>query len=391
MNSNLHRPLLLAVFAAAALGAQTIILNGYVTMGYTWASSQVVYFVNPANSSGLSQSAALAAVQTGAEAWSSQSRANVALIYGGYTNGSAAQLNYKNEVFFRNTTGGAQSFWWYSGGHLVDGDIIIYEAGRPLFTGSEGCGGGVYVEDLATHEFGHVLGLKHSSDLAATMYPTTTYCSQNFRSLDADDIAGIEALYPPTSAVPPASPSQLAVTVNSASPTSSLSMTWNDNASNESGYRVERSLDGSSFAQVGQVGANGRTFTNSGLAPGTTYYYRVAAFNASGTSGYTGVAWGQTQSVATNTAPSVSIGNPLNNSAYPSTSTITFSGSAVDPQDGNVTSSLRWTSNVDGLIGTGGGFSRTLSPGSHVIQASASDAAGATGSSQISMTVTDAA
>jgi hypothetical protein len=59
-----------------------------------------------------------------------------------------------------------------------------------------------------------------------------------------------------------------------------------DNASSESGLRIERSANGGAFAQIAQVGANATGFTDSGLARRSTYTYRVRAFNASGNSGY---------------------------------------------------------------------------------------------------------
>ncbi|KAJ7995443.1 hypothetical protein DPEC_G00244620 [Dallia pectoralis] len=46
---------------------------------------------------------------------------------------------------------------------------------------------------VATHEFGHALGLAHSTDPGALMYPVYTY-SEGY-PLSEDDIAGIQALY----------------------------------------------------------------------------------------------------------------------------------------------------------------------------------------------------
>jgi hypothetical protein len=55
--------------------------------------------------------------------------------------------------------------------------------------------GGIDIETVALHELGHLLGLKHSDVAGSVMWPTV---SENFtlRTLQADDLAGIRALYP---------------------------------------------------------------------------------------------------------------------------------------------------------------------------------------------------
>lgn len=47
---------------------------------------------------------------------------------------------------------------------------------------------------VAIHEIGHLLGLGHSNDTAAVMYPTV-YALQEKRTLGTDDVAGAQALY----------------------------------------------------------------------------------------------------------------------------------------------------------------------------------------------------
>jgi predicted Zn-dependent protease len=47
---------------------------------------------------------------------------------------------------------------------------------------------------VATHEFGHALGLHHSDVKNAVMYPYYTGYVANFR-LQQDDISGIQAHY----------------------------------------------------------------------------------------------------------------------------------------------------------------------------------------------------
>jgi hypothetical protein len=89
-----------------------------------------------------------------------------------------------------------------------------------------------------------------------------------------------------------------------------------------------------------------------------------------------------------NTAPAVTISAPADSVTFTAGETINFSGTAGDVEDGDVTASLSWVSNIDGTIGSGGSFSRAnLSVGVHTITASVSDSGGLTGSDQVSITV----
>jgi serine protease len=92
----------------------------------------------------------------------------------------------------------------------------------------------------------------------------------------------------------PAAPSNLRVT---ATRSNSITIAWADNSTNETGFRVERCAGSncSNFAEIGTVGANVTSATNSGLARRTTYTYRVRAYNSSGNSGYSNTASGTTK------------------------------------------------------------------------------------------------
>ena len=86
---------------------------------------------------------------------------------------------------------------------------------------------------------------------------------------------------------PPAAPSGL--NASSASSTQ-INLSWTDNATNETGFKIERSTDGVIFNQVGTTPADVMEYQDTGLAPTTLYVYRVRAFNASGDSGNTNTA-----------------------------------------------------------------------------------------------------
>jgi hypothetical protein len=298
---NMRRYQIIACLVALVmLGAPTIErVHAYATFGVTWPTNKVPYYVNPANLY-VSDAAALTALQSAASAWHDQSGANISLTYAGYTSVNALTLDYKNEVFFRNDTGGsviAETYWYSSGTTLVDADIVFHEADHAFTTASYGCTGSeYYIENTGTHEFGHVLGMAHSTVTTATMYPYSDYCETIRETLDPDDIAGIQSLYPPV-ATPtiPSAPSQLSATISAANPSSSLSLAWVDTATNATGYQVARSTDGVTFATIAQLGSTASSFVDTGLNAGASYSYQVAAFNSAGQSAYSNVATSTTQ------------------------------------------------------------------------------------------------
>jgi hypothetical protein len=58
-----------------------------------------------------------------------------------------------------------------------------------------------------------------------------------------------------------------------------MALKWNDNATGEDGYKIERKAAGGDFAEIAQIGPDSTSFTDSGLSAGTTYTYRARAFN----------------------------------------------------------------------------------------------------------------
>ena len=89
-----------------------------------------------------------------------------------------------------------------------------------------------------------------------------------------------------------------------------------------------------------------------------------------------------------NVAPSVTIVSPVSGSAFPAGSAVSFTGTASDSEDGDLTSSLSWVSSRDGTIGSGGTFSRSdLSEGVHTITTSVLDSGGLSDSAQVTVTI----
>lgn len=72
---------------------------------------------------------------------------------------------------------------------------------------------------------------------------------------------------------------------------SQINLAWVDNATGETSYRVERSLDGvSGWAVIAALVANSTSYANTGLNYSTTYYYRVATLAYTVQSAYSNIA-----------------------------------------------------------------------------------------------------
>jgi hypothetical protein len=81
----------------------------------------------------------------------------------------------------------------------------------------------------------------------------------------------------------PATPTDPGVTTAS---NTSVTFTWTDTSSNETGFEVQRAAAGV-WATVGDTARNVATYTDTGLTSGVLYSYRVRALGASTNSGWT--------------------------------------------------------------------------------------------------------
>jgi hypothetical protein len=96
--------------------------------------------------------------------------------------------------------------------------------------------------------------------------------------------------------------------------------------------------------------------------------------------------------VVPNQPPAVTITGPADGGSAASGATVTFTGTAIDPEDGAITgAALVWMSDLDGLIGTGVSVSTSsLSGGVHQVVLTATDTDAGAGSDTISFSITGA-
>jgi hypothetical protein len=80
----------------------------------------------------------------------------------------------------------------------------------------------------------------------------------------------------------PANPTNLAAEVLSGT---QVSLTWTDNAANETDYTVERSDNGGAFAPIATLPADSVTYVDGTVAAPNSYTYQVRATNGVGPSG----------------------------------------------------------------------------------------------------------
>jgi uncharacterized protein (TIGR02145 family) len=61
-------------------------------------------------------------------------------------------------------------------------------------------------------------------------------------------------------------------------------LTWTDNSTNETGFKIERKVTSGTYEIIGSTQMDINSFTDSSVLPNTSYYYRIYSFNNGGNS-----------------------------------------------------------------------------------------------------------
>ncbi len=171
---------------------------------------------------------------------------------------------------------------WYRGEYRTESNIIfndeyswnVYDG--PYQTGSRT--GIVEFRRVAVHELGHALGLNHEDDVPAIMV-TSISRGDTIVAPQADDIAGVDALYGTGTSRAPRTPVLTSPSNHARDVSLTPTLSWR-RTTNADSYDV---YFGTSSNPSFIRNTTRTSYSPSRLAPNTTYYWSIRAKNSDGT------------------------------------------------------------------------------------------------------------
>jgi hypothetical protein len=190
--------------------------DAYSLSGPKWTKRYEWYFKANSTPSGISQDDAETALRSAADNITHAHNdcgladtISATVAYQGTTgkstgigsNGSCSGKDGTNVVAFGDLPSGylGLTCWWSKSGSITEADMMLNKVDYDWYINKpNNCSGEWGVQDVATHEFGHVFGLSHVSESlhpALTMSPVIGSCQGAEKSLGLGDVDGLEALY----------------------------------------------------------------------------------------------------------------------------------------------------------------------------------------------------
>ena len=162
------------------------------------------------------------------------------------------------------------NYWTISGLNKLTGEVVVMLNECPIRTGYRVLITELNNNDASTYHI-HILNTNNELILDQSVL-SSEYGLSSMRFISSAYIMPITV---------PVKPIGLVATVLSKN---SISLTWTDNSDNEASFIIQRSLNGTTWTEVGTVNENITSYIDNGLNPSTSYQYRIIARNAFGNS-----------------------------------------------------------------------------------------------------------
>ena len=162
------------------------------------------------------------------------------------------------------------NYWTINGLNKLTGEVVLMLNECPIRTGYRVLITELNNNDVSTYHI-HILNTNNELILDQLVL-SSEYGLSSMRFISSAYIMPITV---------PVKPIGLVATVLSKN---SISLTWTDNSDNEASFIIQRSLNGTTWTEVGTVNENITSYIDNGLNPSTSYQYRIIARNAFGNS-----------------------------------------------------------------------------------------------------------